>query len=296
MSSALNDATVVPIVTAMGDRTMQRHLRWMRRRNLRQSTIEQRRRCLTRVTRWLGHDKLLEATELDLEAYVDGLPGAADGKAVEIWHIKDFYRWAIEFELLADDPSARLQRPRVPRRLPRPIADADLALALREAPASRIRPILYLAAYAGLRAQDMCGLRVEDINWSERQIIIRDGKGGHEDIVDMCEILAHALRTSVLPERGWMFPYLDGRPGHWKGHRVSQTANRYLRGLGITATLHQLRHWAGTEFYRATRDLRATQAFLRHRSIVSTTIYTAVDRDATLAGVDQLPDLGRGAA
>ena len=286
------------MVTTMGGATevLRRHLAWMRRKGLRPSTIDQRRRCLTRLARSLKRDDLLSASELELEAFVDRLVGASDGKAAEIYHVKDFYRWAAEFELIDEDPAARLQRPRTSRRLPRPIADEDLALALNEAPTGRVRPILYLAAYAGLRAQDMCGLRVEDIRWGQRQLIVTDGKGGHEGIVDMSETLMWALRTSDLPASGWMFPYADGRAGHLAAYRISQVANQFLHSLGIVSTLHQLRHWAGTEFYRATRDLRATQQFLRHQSVVSTTIYTHVDRDITLAGVDRLPVLAEGAA
>ncbi|MGY6501658.1 MAG: tyrosine-type recombinase/integrase [Acidimicrobiales bacterium] len=258
---------------------------------MRDSTITQRRRCIARLERHLGGVELLDATEMQVEAFVDRLAGT-DGMAAEIYHVRGFYGWALEFELIDVDPSARLRRPKIARRLPRPIADDDLAVALADPPAHRVKPILYLAAYGALRAQDMCGLRVEDLRWSERQLIVTDGKGGDEGLVDMSAVLMWGLRSSDLPRTGWVFPYADGRPGHLPGYRISQIANRYLHSLDIPATLHQLRHWALTNFYVATRDIRATQAFGRHRSIVSTTIYTAVDRDITLAGVDQLPDLG----
>ena len=266
-----------------------RHLNTLRRRGLRPSTIEQRRRCLDRLARHVGHDELLEVTEPEIESFIDRLAGT-DGAAAEIYHLRGFYSWAVEYELTDTDPTARLRRPKIPRRLPRPIPTDELARALT-APPDRVKPMLYLAAYAGLRAQDMCGLRAEDLRWQDRLIIVTDGKGGDEGIVDMSETLMHGLRSSALPKSGWLFRYADGRPGHLAASRVSQLANHYLHRIGIAATLHQLRHWAGTEFYRATRDVRATQAFLRHRSITSTTIYTEVDRTITLDGVERLPAL-----
>lgn len=270
--------------------TIKRHLQWMRRRGLRPSTIDQRRLCLGRLTRHHRGYDLFAVPEETLETFVDRLRGT-DGMAAEIYHVKAFYSWAVEYGLIDHNPAARLQRPKVGRRLPRPIPTEELAYALANA-TGRARPILYLAAYAGLRAQDMCGLSVEDLRFDEHLIVVPEGKGGHEGIVDMCETLAVALRSSGLPRAGWLFPFADGRPGHLQGYRISQLANGELRRLGVTATLHQLRHWAGTEFYRATLDIRATQKFLRHQSITSTTIYTEVDRSATKAGVDALPVLG----
>ncbi len=274
-----------------------RHLSTLRRWGLRPSTIDQRRLCLGRLARFvgLGLDELLVVTEEQIEQHLERLTGT-DGLAAEIYHLRGFYGWALEHELIDEDPTRRLRRPKVARRLPRPIATEDLALALAE-PTPRVKPILYLAAYGGLRAQDMCGLRAEDLRWSDRLLIVTDGKGGDEGVVDMCDVLMWALRSSQLPRSGWLFRYADpARPGHLPAYRVSQLANQYLHSLGITATLHQLRHWAGTEFYRATGDLRATQEFLRHRSPTSTAIYTQVDRSMTRRGVEQLPVLDLGSA
>lgn len=285
----MNEVTHAADVVAMAARVKSRHLAWLRRRGLRDSTIQQRRRCLDRVARHAGRE-LLELVEPDLESYLDRLTGS-DGLAAEIYHIKGFYSWAHEYELIDTDPAARLRRPRIPRRLPRPIATDELDEALSQA-TGRVKPILYLAAYGALRAADMCGLRAEDLLWHERLLLITDGKGGHERIVDMNDTLTWALRTSELPASGWLFPYADGRPGHLPAHRISQIANRYLHSIGIASTLHTLRHWSLTEFYRATRDIRATQEFAGHRSPNSTAIYTLIDRSATAGGASKLPALG----
>lgn len=277
-------------VVEMATKVRARHLAWLRRRGLRESTIEQRRRCLARLSRHADRP-LLDLEERDLERFLDRLTGT-DGLAAEIYHVKGFYDWAVEYELIDENPAARLRRPRIPRRLPRPIATDDLALALAQA-TGRVRPILYLAAYAALRAKDMCGLRAEDILWHERVLVVTEGKGGHEGVVDMNDTLTWALRTSDLPSSGWLFPYADGRPGHLPAYRISQAGNQFLHSLGIESTLHQLRHWSLTEFYRATLDIRATQQFARHQSITSTTIYTLVDRSVTADGASRLPDLSK---
>ncbi len=52
---------------------------------------------------------------------------------------------------------------KVARLVPRPIPRAALVKALAEAP-PRVRPMLYLAAYQGLRAVEIAGLRGENVH------------------------------------------------------------------------------------------------------------------------------------
>jgi site-specific recombinase XerC len=71
---------------------------------------------------------------------------------------------------------------------------------------------------------------------------------------------------------------------------VSATVNGWLHRHGHTDTLHRARHWFGTGVYQSTgRDLRAAQELLRHRSVVSTQVYTYVDPGPLVAAVASLP-------
>jgi site-specific recombinase XerC len=49
---------------------------------------------------------------------------------------------------------------------------------------------------------------------------------------------------------------------------------------------HDLRHSFAIRLYRQTRDLLLVQAALRHRSIVSTTVYARTDDRAVRAAVE----------
>lgn len=270
----------------------ERHIDWCRARNLRPSTIYQRRRALARLARHLGHEPI-DATADELAAWWDDLTVrlVPAGRAVELAHARSFYRWAVDAELRPDDPTRRLQRPRIPRRLPRPIPDGDLAVALACAP-DRVRPWLYLAAYAGLRACEIAQLRGEDLVWDRDPpiLLIAEGKGGGQSAVPISPVLADIL--AGLPRSGWLFPRGDGLPGPNRPHLVSHLANRYLHSIGVTHTLHTLRHWFGTHTYQASgRDLRQTQELLRHRSPVSTAGYTWLSPGDAAETVARLPVL-----
>lgn len=93
-----------------------------------------------------------------------------------------------------------------------------------------------------------------------------------------------------LPQRGWLFPKQDGSLGPVKGHTVSHLANDHLHRIGSAHTIHSCRHRFGTLIYRLSGgDLRVTQELMRHRSPVSTSIYTQVDQSHAAGVVAALP-------
>lgn len=262
-----------------------------RRRNLRPGTITQKRLALRRLYRAVYPTELLEVTHDQLVAHLDRLD-QPESRATETSHIRTFYRWTVLEQHLDVDPAARLIRPRVPRRLPRPMPTNDLAVAVDTAP-ERVRPWLMLAAYAGLRACEISGLRACDLMWDNDPplLVVDQGKGGHARAVPIAPPLAAEL--AGLPRTGWLFPRRDSLPGPTPPHLVSRLANQHLHGLGITHTLHTLRHWFATETLRINGgDLRQTQELLGHQSPVSTAIYTWVDPRAAAATVAALPVVG----
>jgi integrase len=275
---------------------VQRHLAAVTRRNFRPNTIDQRRRVLRRLRRALDVE-LLDAGRDDLAEWFDGLTITPESRATELSHVRSFYTWAVFEELLEVDPTSRLRRPELARRRPRPMPDVDVARALDGAP-ERVRPWLYLAAYAGLRACEISGLRAGDVLWDAVPpiILIEEQKGGDQASVPMGGELVEVLRDCGLPATGWLFPRRDDQDGPTPPHLVSRHANNYLHELGITHTLHTLRHWFGTQFYRASgRDLRQTQEAMRHRTPVSTAGYTFVDPGEAVNTMNLLPTFPRSA-
>ncbi len=264
------------------------HLNHLRARNLRPLYIETRGQILNRLEKHLADDPLA-ATLDDLRAYLNrGLgPGTV---AVEVAHLRGFYRWACLEGLIVADPTLRLDRPKRPPAQPRPISSQDLAAVLTVAN-DHIRPMLYLAAYAGLRACEIAPLRGEHIILRDDppMLIVSEGKGGVAGAVPISPILEPVLAN--LPRRGWCFPRLDGKPGHLSRSRVCQLCNGLLHGIGIDATLHQLRHFFITEVYRATHDIRVAQKLARHASSRTTDGYTYISDLDTVAAVAKIPNV-----
>ncbi|NBW13048.1 MAG: hypothetical protein EBR82_34015 [Caulobacteraceae bacterium] len=267
------------------------HITYLRALNRRPGTIAQRRYCLRRLQRFIGKP-LLEMNSADLRQFCEQPHLGPEARAQAVSHVRGFYRWACEEGLLDIDLALKLRRPKRERRLPRPMSDDRAGLALSQAP-SPIREWLYIAAYAGLRACEIAQLRGEDVLMRQRppMLVIRESKGGDTTAVPLSAILLPIMLG--LPSEGWCFPSgARGQLEHVSAGQVSKRANRYLREMGIPDTLHSLRHWFGTNAYRATgRDLRTTQELMRHRSPTSTAIYTFVDPGEAARALDALPPL-----
>ena len=207
-------------------------------------------------------------------------------------HLRAFYRWLIQTGAITEDPSAMLTLPIVPKHLPRPIEEDDLAIALAAA-RPKMRAMLVLAAFAGLRCSEIAGLDWSDLHRQadgSLYLHIRHAKGHKERTVEVGNVVHEALRAHGIRRRGPMFLGLEGR--QMDGRSLSRTANTHLARHGIAATMHQLRHRYGSVAYELSRDLRMVQQQMGHASPETTAGYTRVSAEAAarmVALMDALP-------
>ena len=215
------------------------HCKHLRRRGLAPATIATRRRRAEILEAKVG---IIAATPETIEAMLDARNLGHKARYDWLSHLGQFYRWAIDWEHLTSDPTAKVARPRQRRGLPRPIDTGDLVLALQMATPT-MRSWLSLMAFGGLRCKEVAGLDVEHLLWDDGLLLVR-GKGDKERLVPMHADVAAALRSLPRPSRGAVFRRPHG--GRFPAAQVSRDTAIYLDGIGIAATAHQLRHWFGT--------------------------------------------------
>ena len=148
-----------------------------------------------------------------------------------------------------------------------------------------LRDIAVLEAIysCGLRVSELCGLCVDDIDWSEQIVRVR-GKGKKERLVPIGEpaLKAIGIYWGVL-----LAPPLGGQPVFRTDARKAaplsplQLARRlknYLivAGLDPSLTPHKLRHSYATHLLDAGADLRSVQELLGHAHLITTQVYTHV--------------------
>lgn len=255
------------------------------RRNLSPNTVYARRIRLERFAEWLAPRDILDAAGADIEGWIDHRGVSPQTQYGYVSIFAAFYAWAVQERLLRRNPADRVARPKLPRRVPRPIGDDDLAVAVEMAD-DRMRCWLLLAAFAGFRCAEITELRVEDIH-PDRAVVMVHGKGNKERLVPLHPDLYSALLRYGLPRSGYVFKRRDGRP--MRPATVSAYVGRYLRSLGIDATCHRGRHAFATNLYRVSGgDLRMVQECLGHASPVTTAAYAAWEPAKAAAAVEQL--------
>ena len=249
----------------------------------RPESVETRRRVLRALSKQLQPRALNEATRGDLEMFLGRDLAAATRKAY-LAHLRGYYRWALDDGLIAEDPTLKLPSVRVPLGVPRPVERPDVEVALRHAD-PRMRAWLLLMTMNGLRSCEVAALHPSDLISVEGHpvLFLREPKGGGTASVPAHEAVVEAL-LALRVENGlwWMV----------KASTVSRAVSKHLRGLGIDATGHQLRHTAATAWYRASgHDLLTTARLLRHANVATTQIYSQLDprRPAEVVNLVPLP-------
>lgn len=176
------------------------------------------------------------------------------------------------------------------RYLPRPLPEDDLTKALAQAD-DRMRAWLCLGAFAGLRCQEIAGVKRTDVllDRDPPLLVVMDAKGGHQRLIPLHPSVLDAFRRLPLPRDGYLFSHFEGRSRHIEPWSVSHKVGQHLRACGIDASAHQLRHRFGSAIYAASRDIRITQELLGHQSPATTAVYAAWNPTDAAAAVLALP-------
>lgn len=272
----------------MDDASLRAYVLWMRLRNLSDRTIGSRRSVLLRVSRHAGKP-LAEVDAVDLDAWQRSLRMSAAGKATYLSYVHAFYGWMLAERRVGADPSLVLVSPKLGRRRPRPIGADDLELALKAA-RGRVRVWLLLACLAGLRACEIAAIeRADVLDDLASPVLLVHGKGARERVVPLDATVFVELRPYLIVA-GRIFLSVDGT-GYVTANTVSLTCNRFLHSLGIDATVHQLRHWFGTQVYRESgRDVLLTKELLGHSSTAMVALYAQWDQEAAAPVIRRLAE------
>lgn len=222
-------------------------------------------------------------TYRDVESWLRDRRVAASSACGLLVALRAFYRWLQREGLAASDPTTIADRPRVPRRIPRPAGERDVGRLLQTDDV-RLRALFALMACAGLRCVECSRLDWADVDLEAATVIV-NGKGARERLVSLSPDVARtvtALRLLASSRVGPVFVGPSG--GRLQPWRVSQLVNDSMRAAGVAATAHQLRHRCATAALQVPgADLLAVRDLLGHASVATTQLYTACLPERTAA-------------
>jgi integrase/recombinase XerD len=262
---------------------------------LAERTLEAYRRDLEALAKWLtGRGRnLRDARREDISAYHGACAGAVRSMARRQSTFHRYYAFVVRDAPNFIDPTLRIERPRMPRSLPKALAerevesllaapDVDTALGVRD------RAMLELMYASGLRVSELVGLPLAALN--PRQGVLRvTGKGGKDRLVPVGEIALQWVSTYLVNVRPQLAHgrqpaalFLSRRGTGLSRQMFWTLVKRHAVTAGInTARIspHVLRHSFATHLLNHGADLRALQMLLGHSSLSTTQIYTLVARE-----------------
>jgi integrase/recombinase XerD len=226
----------------------------------------------------------------DFIAFTAGNDDSARTQARLISGIRSFCRYMLIEKIIADDPSALLESPRMGMKLPEVLSVAEIdrmvaSIDLSTPWGHRNRAIIETMYGCGLRVSELVNMRLTDIHRNEGFVSVT-GKGNKQRLVPLGSVALKEIDNYM--ERRMMLPVITDKNVLFLNRRgkklsrvmvftiIKETAA--AAGIRKTISPHTLRHSFATHLVEGGADLRAVQEMLGHESITTTEIYTHIDR------------------
>jgi len=201
--------------------------------------------------------------------------------------LRSFYKHLRRDELIGDDPTAALSAPRRSKKLPQVLNYSEVQKLLASPRGSepttlRDRALLEVMYACGLRASEVIGLEMSDIDMHEGFVRAR-GKGSKERLVPLGRQAIAAIRAYLRSGRPQLLHgreeprlFVNFRGGPLTRQGLYKIVQRHARSVGLEDRMspHTLRHTFATHLLAGGCDLRAVQEMLGHADIATTQIYT----------------------
>ena len=215
--------------------------------------------------------------------------------------VTNFYEFVKRKGLVPSNPFKEIKRMRINKKLPRNLLKEDEMnlflekLALYDEEVSlktkitryKVHVVAELLYATGLRISEVANLRVTDINFTRRTVIVKEGKGGKTRTAWLNDYAKEVLRLYVEQMRELVFNEWNKRNGTLFGVRwqsfekiVNRVLKKTAKELGFPkVTPHSFRHAVGYHLLRAGCNIRYIQEILGHKLLRNTEIYTKVDKE-----------------
>jgi integrase/recombinase XerD len=204
--------------------------------------------------------------------------------------IRAFYRFLLIDGRIEVNPSSLLESPKIGLRLPEVLTVEEIdriveAIDLSKPEGHRNKAIIETLYGCGLRVSELVNLRLTDIYQGDGYVKVT-GKGNKQRLVPISNKALKEIdlyknerfRLKVIYDQNVVFL---NRRGKKLTRAMIFTIVRELAGkAGVMKKIspHTFRHSFATHMIEAGADLRAVQEMLGHESILTTEIYTHIDR------------------
>jgi site-specific recombinase XerD len=226
--------------------------------------------------------------------------------------LRAFFNYLVDEGFLDASPMAGVKKIKQGRRLVNVFTidqvDALLATCEKSFVGARDNAIITLLFDSGLRVSELCGLTLDDIDFKEQSLFVRQGKGDKDRIVGYGATARQAI-IRYLDRRGELttnalFVTSLGEPlDRFRVAKIIKARCAKANITGVRCSPHTLRHTFAVSYLRAGGDVFSLQRLLGHSDLSMTRRYCelsetdALDRHRQFSPGDRLQqpseDIGR---
>lgn len=206
--------------------------------------------------------------------------------------LRTFFKYLTRKQLIKDNPMTLISNPKVDKILPKFLYKEELDTILNipdKESAIGIRDSLILELFysTGIRVSELSCLKIKNINFSEKKILIL-GKGNKERIVlygNTCDKLLNLYlnksRSILLNGEINEYLFINKKKKRLDENTIRLIIKKILKksGLNIKLSPHVLRHTFATDLLNNGADLRSVQELLGHENLKTTEIYTHITNE-----------------
>jgi integrase/recombinase XerD len=204
--------------------------------------------------------------------------------------IRAFFRYLLIEGEIDENPSSLIESPKTGLKLPEVLSISEIdriidAIDLSKPEGHRNKAIIETLYGCGLRVSELVNLRITDIHYNDEFVIVT-GKGNKQRLVPVSRKALKEIdiykqdrnRLSVIKDQNIIF--LNRRGSRLTRAMIFTIIKDLAAKAGILKNIspHTFRHSFATHMIEAGADLRAVQEMLGHESILTTEIYTHIDR------------------
>ncbi|MCQ2351455.1 MAG: site-specific tyrosine recombinase XerD [Paludibacteraceae bacterium] len=206
--------------------------------------------------------------------------------------IKQFYKYLVMEDILADSPAELLESPKLSRHLPSVLSVEEIdamksVIDLSKPEGHRNRAIIETLYSCGLRVSELVGLKISNVFFDEMYVQV-EGKGSKQRLIPISQTAINDIKN-YLPWRRTLdikpgnqdFMFLNRRGAKMTRQMVFIIIKQCAKDAGVKTVLspHTLRHSFATHLLEGGANLRAIQQMLGHESILTTEIYTHISME-----------------
>jgi len=237
-------------------------------------------------------DKITKEHIIDYIKYLHQKNISARSQARFLSSLKSFYKYLQIEDLVTELPCNDIDLPKISMELPDVLSVEEIeqilnSIDLSEPNGARNRAIIEVLYGCGLRVSELVNLKISNIDFKESYIRVI-GKGNKERLVPIGSIAQNQLSIYINQIRSVGkikseysdIVFLNRRGGKLSREMIFLIVKECVYNAGINKNVspHTFRHSFATHLIQNGADIRIVQDMLGHESIITTEIYTHIDK------------------